>query len=324
MRERLTVEEEKARMYQDISNYLQEELKEKLASIQQQKEEIEAQNEELLQQSTQLLEQREHIEKQLHEIKRLNAELEQRVAARTAELEASNERLLRYTRQVEDYAFALAHNLRAPLARIMGLAQLIEMKSEEQGGAAADVSVDTLIQSIVKSAYEADEVLHDLNEIVAIREQGIVNMQLVSMPELVHEVIQYLQTIYTVPFSFKEDYRTSLVFANREYLREVLISILDNSFRFRNSVRELHIVVRVFQSSAEYYAIEIEDNGLGLDVANFRAKLFHPYQVFHVQSGRGIGLYMAHVKVEAMGGSIEIDGKPNEGLQVRILLPIKK
>lgn len=324
MRERLAIEEEKAELYQSISTQLQSDLQEKLKRLQQQKEEIETQNEELLQQSIQLAEQHKQIEKQLEEIKQLNVELEARVAEHTAELEASNERLLHYARQVEDYAFALAHNLRAPLARIMGLAQLMEIESKQAGGAAVGVSVESLVQSIVKSAYEADEVLHDLNEIVAIRAEGLVAVRLVPVQEVVNEVLPRLKARYACPLHLEEDYQVSLLHANRVYLADVIEEILDNCFRFRNPARTLCIRIRTCQASDSEHAIIIEDNGLGLDVAAFAGKIWHPYQTFHANSGRGIGLYMAKVKVEAMGGNIEICGEVDKGVSVRILLPVKK
>lgn len=323
MRERLAIEEEKAELYQNIREHLQKDLQEKLQNLQQQKEEIETQNEELLQQSIQLAEQHKQIEQQLNEIKKLNAELEQRVQARTAELKASNERLLQYARQVEDYAFALAHNLRAPLARMMGLAQLMELERKQADAVAVQVSLQSLVQAMVKSAHEADEVLHDLNEIVAIRSEGLVEVGLVPVQEVIAEVLQGLKTRYLFPFSLEEEYQVSVVHANRTYLTDILESVLDNCFRFRNPARALVIRVRVFVSG-DFHVIEVEDNGLGLDVDAFHSKILHPYQTFHSNSGKGMGLYMAQVKAEAMGGSISVSGERDKGLCVRISLSVKK
>ncbi|MEM6263448.1 MAG: tetratricopeptide repeat protein [Bacteroidota bacterium] len=84
------------------------------------------------------------------EIKAVNGQLEQRVAERTHELEQRNE-------QLEGYAFMNSHRVRAPLARILGLIQLIHMpgNSPEQ--------VNEYLEMVKVSSEEMDEVITDIN-----------------------------------------------------------------------------------------------------------------------------------------------------------------
>lgn len=315
--QQLLLEREKTDLQRNINDRLQHLLHEQLQAMQQQKEEIEAQNEELLQQSLQLSEQNRLIENQLEEIRMFNDDLQRRVDERTLELQRVNDALLRYTQQVEDYAFALAHNLRAPLARIMGLAHLLEQPGQPH-------EQMSIYQAMARAAKDADLVLKDLNEIISIRGQGIVPVRLVAVEPLVRRVLNVIERTYQIGYQLYPVYREPLLPANEAYLEDILLRLFDNAFRYRNPAHELQLHIVVEKEDDEWFVFRIEDNGMGLDTNQYAAKLWHPYQTFHSISGRGISLYLIKVKMEAIAGNVRIEGKRMKGVRVDLLFPVKK
>ena len=142
--------------------------------LQERQEEIQTQNEELKQsqeevmtqrdvvwaQNQKLEEARKIIEKQNEEIKLRNENLEMEVQSRTKEL-------VEYNQQLEQFAFISAHNLRAPVARLLGLGHILDLESKGNNNETNGVS-----QKMVSTARELDRVVRDLNTILEIRKNN--------------------------------------------------------------------------------------------------------------------------------------------------------
>jgi sensor histidine kinase regulating citrate/malate metabolism len=65
--------------------------------------------------------------------------------------------------------------------------------------------------------------------------------------------------------------------------------------------------------------LEIQDNGLGIDLARHGDKLFGMYKTFHKnENARGIGLFITKNQIESMGGSVTVDSKTNKGTTFKI------
>jgi signal transduction histidine kinase len=63
-----------------------------------------------------------------------------------------------------------------------------------------------------------------------------------------------------------------------------------------------------------YFQLSIQDNGLGVDMALFKDKLFTLYSRFHLHiEGKGMGLYLVKTQMTTMGGKIDVESKPDEG-----------
>src|SRR5204862_7691914 len=121
-----------------------------------QQEEISSQRDAISQQKEKLQEAYDIIARQKDEILNQNETLEEEVQNRTAELVQNNP-------QLEQYAFITAHNLRAPVARIMGLGQLMKMEKSDTK------ETKFIIDRLVEASEELDKVIKELNVILDIR-----------------------------------------------------------------------------------------------------------------------------------------------------------
>ncbi len=74
-----------------------------------------------------------------------------------------------------------------------------------------------------------------------------------------------------------------------------------------------------------FIILTIEDNGLGIDLARHRHKLFGMYKTFHRhKDSRGIGLFITKNQIEAMGGKVEVESMVGKGTKFKVYLRYEK
>jgi ligand-binding sensor domain-containing protein/signal transduction histidine kinase len=277
----------------------EEEITEKNKKLTRQSDELAAQNEELMQSQEEVSAQRDLMAQQ-------NENLEIEVAKRTNEL-------VEYNQQLEQFAFIAAHNLRAPVARILGLGKLLEMLENTS-------EKDEVYPKVVRAAEELDGVVKDLNTILAFRKNS---ESLVTMVNLTTEVskirvtlereIANTDAVITCNFVQVENIRTV-----KPYLESILYNLISNAIKYRAPDRTPIIHIRTEKSENEI-CLMVADNGLGIDMTAFREKLFTLYSRFHTHlEGKGLGLYLVKTQITALGGRIEIDSEVNKGTTFRV------
>jgi tetratricopeptide (TPR) repeat protein len=118
--------------------------------LQEQKEEIVSQNEEIASQNNEISNKNEELRQVIEELSQVNEYLDKLVSQRTSLLEKQNQ-------QLREYAFINAHKLRAPLASILGLVNIIKMTTHEK--------IDkTLIDHLRFSTEKLDMVIHEIQQ----------------------------------------------------------------------------------------------------------------------------------------------------------------
>ncbi|MBT1704594.1 sensor histidine kinase [Chryseosolibacter indicus] len=293
---------------------LERKINERVQEITAQNEEIIAQSEELAAhrdalaiQNKQLYEAQKTIELQHQEIQQMNEQLRTDVGKRTEELREANKHLLEQNNQLEQFAFIAAHNLRAPLTRIMGLANLIQISHTEDDKQIA-------MEKLVASTHDLDFVIRDLNTILNIRRQTS-NLTLVNLRDTLERVKRFLEkeiedTHAVIADNFSE---AESVYAVGPYIESILYNLISNAIKYRAPERMPFILLETHIED-EYICLSITDNGLGIDLSKHKHNVFNLYKRFHLHmEGRGLGLYLVRTQVEAMGGKIDIKSQPNEG-----------
>lgn len=289
--------------------------------IQQKKDIINQQKEELEIQREKLNEQYKIIEKQNTQLRKDSELLEKSIKTRTQELAEANTELLRQNNQLEEFAHITSHNLRAPVASLLGLVYLLEYEhiNPEQ--------YKDIIQRIGATTASLDQVMHDLNYILDIKKGMHQNYTWVSFGQLLEEVKEMLkeeiensQARIMHQLSAPDQWYTIA-----PYLKSILFHLLSNAIKYRKNQRDTLIKVSTEMQSEKKILLTIVDNGIGIDIEKFQAKIFGLYQRFHThKEGRGLGLYLVKNQVEAMNGSIEIQSELNQGTTFIISFMIKE
>jgi ligand-binding sensor domain-containing protein/signal transduction histidine kinase len=300
-----------------------EEIKIQNKKLTEQREELAAQNEELIQTQEEIASQRDIlalqnknlseaqaiIAKQNEEITTQNENLEIEVLKRTQEL-------VDYNHQLEQFAFAAAHSLRGPVARILGLGQLLELRKMN----AADK--EEIYPKLIYTTKELDTVVKDLN---AILELNMNHNSLVSDIELGEEIAfvceNFEQKIKSTGTMIQSDFReVSSIRTVKRYLDSILYHLISNAIKYRHPIRPPVILLKTKKLETEV-CLSVSDNGLGIDMSQFSGKIFTMYRRFHTHvEGKGIGLYLVKTQVEALGGRIEVESAVEVGTTFKIYI----
>jgi signal transduction histidine kinase len=235
-------------------------------------------------------------------INKLNAELEQRVRYRTAQLEAS-------TRELESISYSVSHDLRAPLRSIDGFAHAL---LDEYGDKLNDTGKDYLER--VRKATQKMGFLID----------GMLNLLKVIMYELKREPTDLSSLVRDIVETFRKNNPERIVdVAVQEgvvaqcdpYLtRIVLVNLLDNAWKFTNNAAHPRIEFGTTVKDGET-ACFIRDNGSGFAMA-YVGRLFGAFQRLHTTDefpGTGIGLAAVQRIIHRHGGRVWAEGEVGEG-----------
>ncbi len=271
------------------------------------KEEITAQWDVVTEQNLKLEEARSTIERQNEETKLRNDNLEMEVQARTKEL-------LEYNKQLEQFAFISAHNLRAPVARILGLGNVLNLNLRE------DDENKIIYQNMVATALELDRVVRDLNTILEIRKNNNTFLSEINLAEELALVKIYVKKeIEDTATKISSDFSDAPVIRSvKPYVESILHNLLTNAIKYRHPERTPAITLKS-EVAGEFICLIVSDNGLGIDTELFKEKIFKLYQRFHSHvEGKGLGLYLIKTQIEALGGKIELESRLNEGTVFKV------
>jgi light-regulated signal transduction histidine kinase (bacteriophytochrome) len=237
-----------------------------------------------------------------HEFRKLNLELEQRVKDRTAELEVTN-------RDLEAFSFSVSHDLRAPLIKLIGFADLLEAKCSAQ----LDPNGAKYLAKIHEAAFKMSHLIDDMLRLAKVGRQGLHKKE-VSLRSLVDEVLAELGTEIE---KRKIDWRITALPAidcDRGLMKQVLANLISNAVKYTGP-RERGLI-EIGQMTIEGQTVFfVRDNGVGFDM-KLASKLFAPFQRLHQDhefEGTGIGLATVQRIIEKHRGRIWAESESGRG-----------
>jgi PAS domain S-box-containing protein len=244
------------------------------------------------------------------EVNRLNAELEQRVRDRTAELETANHEL-------ESFSYSVSHDLRAPLRHITGFVSMLKARSDTK----LDAESRDLLQSIMASA---DRMSRLIEALLALSRTGRTELhkQRVSLDQLLRSVRAELQDESR---DRKIDWRVEPlpdVEGDPELLRQVLVNLLSNALKYTRP-RPIPRIEIAAHREGNNIVCDVRDNGVGFD-PRYTGKLFGVFQRLHRANefeGTGIGLATIRLIIQRHGGRVWAEGEADKGATFHFSLP---
>jgi PAS domain S-box-containing protein len=238
----------------------------------------------------------------------MRAALEQRVAARTAELSASNEEL-------EAFAYSVSHDLRAPLRHISGFAEMLQPLVQGQVPANGRRYLDVIRKSAERMRTLIDDLLS-----FSRTGRSTLRPHRFAMRELVDQVVRDAApdargvewTIGALPE----------VDGDRPLLAQVVRNLVDNAIKYSRGRTPPRVWIESQDSESEWI-FHVRDNGAGFD-PRFADQLFGVFRRLHRDDefeGNGIGLAMVRRIVHRHGGRTWAQGRPGEGATITFTLP---
>lgn len=296
-------------------------IEERNRSIQLQADKLREANDELSQLYKEVMEQKEEIQAQSEEltesnehIRTMNESLQAVVNEKTRDLLKTNQELVKQNNELLQFSYTVSHNLRGPVARLLGLSNLFLTTTNIQ-------ERNQFAELIYKTSQDLDGVIRDLSKIIDVRkelhqikEQVNLEQEWSKCCDLIREHIPPNATLQTT-FEAKE------FFTIRAMVHSILYNLLSNAIKYKSPKRDLKILVKT-QLENGILKINFEDNGLGIDLTQYQGSLFKLFKRFHTHvEGRGLGLYLIKSQIESLNGSIHVSSKVDQGTHFEILIP---
>jgi len=266
-----------------------------LTEIDRRTRELEASNAKLAQEA----EERSRAER---EVLRLNAELENRVRDRTAQLETAN-------RELESFSYSVSHDLRAPLRAIDGFGQaLVDDFPDNLPGDAK-----RYLSRIRASTQHMAQLIEDLLKLARVS-RGPLERRTVDLGEVARQVVGELQQREpgrAVEVSVWDGMHAE---GDPHLLRAALDNLIGNAWKFTAKSAEPRIEIGALKDRGRA-TFFVRDNGAGFDMA-YADKLFGAFQRLHSTTeyaGTGIGLATVQRIVHRHGGRIWAEGEVGKG-----------
>jgi len=223
-------------------------------------------------------------------------------------LKRLNEDLSRQNKELQQFSYITSHNLRAPVANLMSIVGLVDPEP------ILDPTTAWLLETFRTVTYQLNDTLNDLVDILVLH-KGSAPQQWLSLAAEWEQVSQSVSSsLDEVQPRISLDFRGGdRLYGNLVYVRSILLNLLTNALKYRADDRPLHISL-LTEAQSDGLRLRFGDNGSGIDLDRYGARVFAPYQRFQDRpNSKGLGLFIVHSQVRAMGGQITVESEPGLG-----------
>ncbi len=244
------------------------------------------------------------------EIERLQDDLENRVAERTGRLESAN-------KELEAFAYSVAHDLRAPLRSVNNYSQKLLGFHAQQLDAAGRAT----LENIIGSAGRMGELIEDLLKLSSVSRHQL-DRAPVNLSQLVEAVLAELRK--TEP---ERQVRIAvapglIARADARMMKIVFENLLSNAWKFVAGQSSAEIEFGVVEGKG-VRAFFVRDNGVGFSM-EYAQRLFGAFERFHAPGefpGTGVGLAIVQRIIQRHGGRIWAESRVSRGAAFYFTLP---
>lgn len=270
----------------------------------------------------------QRIQQMNDDLTQLNAELDQRVQRRTAELEKANKELKVARDKARDLAKAkdaflasVSHELRNPLNQVTGFCQLLELTDLDEGQRGD-------LEKIRQAAKRLLTLINDILDYQKIIMGGITlepeQLQVVDLLNEVRNATEFQAQENGNRLEFQTSDDAGTLFADKHRVLQILVNLVSNACKFTS---EGVVTVRASRRGdvgQQWIELSVEDTGRGMKPEE-KAKLFQPFIKLASKKGNkagtGLGLVIAKGFCELMKGTITADSEFRKGSTFTIRLP---
>jgi PAS domain S-box-containing protein len=259
-------------------------------------------------------------------IQTANAELECRVAERTAQLNKTNAELERANHTKDEFLATMSHELRTPLNSIIGLSEsLLEQKRGNLNN-----QQQKSLQIIESSGHHLLELINDILDLSKIEAKMFdFYPQPISVDEFCRSCLSFVRAQSakkSITISYIPEPAVTKIFADPRRLKQILVNLLINAVKFTSE--KGHVILRVHaDTEQDRISFSVIDNGIGISAKDFE-RLFQPFvqldsSLSRQYDGTGLGLSLVQKLTDLHGGSVTVESEVGKGSCFTINLPCK-
>jgi PAS domain S-box-containing protein len=264
--------------------------------------------------------QRKEVEEKLKvanlELEQIKQDLEYRVQERTTELHHALQELRLRNHELDNYVYKVSHDLRAPLASILGLVSLSKLDN--------DIStIKHYIALIENRVNKSDEFIKSVMNHSRILNAEL-NVQSIDFEKLITtsiDELRYMPEVDQIDFSINIENQQVGFYNDEERLSIIFKNFLSNAIKYRNPQVEKSFVRFTITLAPQEASVQIADNGVGIE-SSYLDKIFDMFFRGPIRSeGSGLGLYIVKQTLDRLGGTVEVSSRFNRGTTFKMVIP---
>jgi two-component system CheB/CheR fusion protein len=236
----------------------------------------------------------------INELKKIETVLKKQ----TEELEINN-------KELEQFAYLAAHDLKAPITNLQALTRLIDKNGNDFTNKDNNIAYDKLKEVILRM----DNTIGILNEVITIKKNLDLKPEVINLNVAFKEVMVSIEEqAATAKAKIKTNFNECPeIYFPAIHLQSILQNLITNAIKYKKA--SVAPVISIYtKRGSGYDKLYVSDNGRGINLEAYGSKLFGLFQRFHLDTvGKGIGLHITKSITERYKGYIEVKSKIGEG-----------
>lgn len=245
----------------------------------------------------------------ISEVKKLISDLE----AKNMQLVTTTLDLQQKVKQQEEFNRIVAHNIRGPAGNIkILLNEYLDTKDENER--------KTYIEYLNQSSEQLLQTLTELMEIIEVKMNKAIKFEQCNLNEIIQKIKNQLHGIIVRQNAeIIQSLEVKHVMYPGIYLESILFNLINNSLKYSKPEVSPVITISTYKIKNGDIVLEVQDNGLGINLSKYGNQIFKLHKVFHPgYDSKGVGLFMTKNQIETFGGTIDVES--TEGVGTKFII----
>ncbi|HET8858347.1 transporter substrate-binding domain-containing protein [Marivirga sp.] len=232
-------------------------------------------------------------------------------------LKQANLNLKDLNAELANFMYKTSHDVRGPIANVLGLVNLGHMVSKDQ-------EIQSYFGLIEKSIQKLEHIFNDFKEVSFIL-HGDLNITTFDLKELINEVTESIflkrnKELKRGQIEFKNLSESQFMISDRTLLKRLFFQLIENVFE-HNNYYDTHLKITLEKDDALGYRLYFADDGVGIP-KELQEKVFEVFfKGKRSDINVGMGLYMAKKVVSRLGGHLNLSSESDSGTTIEVILP---
>ena len=231
--------------------------------------------------------------------------------------EELTKKLLEKNSFLNSFNHGMAHDIKNHSSNIIGLIQMLKKYTEKENWD----KIKEITKRLDSSSNQLTSIVEGFLHLSRMEFEDAKKHSAVSSDTLIKEIeyeIAFLKERKEVVI----DYALENVVFNQQILKIIFVNLISNSIKYSKEKETAIINVKLY-CDTKNIIIEVEDNGVGIDLKSDKKKLFNLFNDINVTKGYGVGLFLIRKIVDKNKGKIHVESEVNAGTLFKITIPKK-